>query len=295
MRNIKRALRSASIMAAALSFSAVVLSSVFAAQSQRQDGDGAGRQSQQRAEQQGRERAHSDPRHMEMSDQRLEDWIIVRLADRASYTPGIDVNVSDGVVTLSGRVANEEIKRRAMRIASMTSGVSMVRDELTVDPSVKRPETTISDPELAKQVATRIASKIDGAKAGEDWWFDGWRIEGPFNTWNMTVEVDEPGRVVLEGDVPKWDIMRKAVETAASAPGVRVVDSELEYAPNYYPMYRYGEERYYGDGYYPYYPYLARPPYAAPVQPAPRGRAIRPAPRVPDDSAGSGRGTQQRR
>jgi hypothetical protein len=144
----------------------------------------------------------------------------------------------------------------------------------------------LAGPELAKQVATRIASRIDGAKAGEDGWFTGWRVEGPFNTWSMTVEADEPGRVVLEGDVPKWDIMRKAVEAAANVPGIRVVDSELEYEPDYYPIFRYGAERYYDDGYhpyYPYYPYLARPPYAAPVQPAPMARKIRPAPPVPGD------------
>jgi BON domain len=111
----------------------------------------------------------------------------------------------------------------------------------------------------------------------------------------MTVEADEPGRVVLEGDVPKWDIMRKAVEAAANVPGVRVVDSELEYEPDYYPIFRYGAERYYGDGYYPYYPYMDRPPYAAPAQPAPMGRAIRPAPPVPGEAGGVGTGTQQRR
>ena len=95
--------------------------------------------------------------------------------------------------------------------------------------------------------------------------------------------------------MPEWDIMRKAVQITASVPGVRVVDSELRYEPDYYPIFRYGEERYYGDGYYPYYPYLARPPYAAPVQPGPRGRAIRPAPPVPNDSAGIGRENQQER
>jgi hypothetical protein len=54
------------------------------------------------------------------------------------------------------------------------------------------------------------------------------------------------------------------VEAAANVPGVRVVDSELEYEPDYYSSYRYGEERHYGDGYYPYYPYLTRPSYAEP-------------------------------
>lgn len=268
-----RALRSAATIAIAFSVSAVAPFGVSAAQSQRQDGERARGQSRQPGEQ------RWDGR--EISAQRLEDWIVVRLAARASYTPGIDVKVSDGVVTLMGKVPSEEIRRRAMRVAGRTPAVTRVRDELTVDPSVRRSERLLEGSALAKQVATRIASNIEGAQAGEDWWFTGWRVEGPFNTWNITVEADEPGRVVLEGDVPKWDIMRKAVEAAANAPGVRVVDSELEYEPNYYPIYRYGAERYYDDGYYPYYPYLARPPYAAPVQPTRSDRAIRPAPPVP--------------
>jgi hypothetical protein len=231
----------------------------------------------------------------EMTDQRFEDWIIVRLANRASYTPGIDVKVSEGVVTLTGKVPSEEIRRRAMRVAITTPGVTTVTDELRVDASTIKAERLLEGSALAKQVATRIAANIEGAQAGEDWWFTGWRVEGPFNTWNMTVEADDPGRVVLEGDVPRWDIMRKAVEAAANAPGVRVVDSELEYEPDYYPIYRYGAERYYGDGYYPYYPYMARRPYASPLEPGRTGRAVRPAPPVPGDAADAGRGTQQRR
>lgn len=269
MKPNKRTLRTAGTITLALSLAAIAEPNIAAAQTQRRDGERPGRQSWQAPDRQ-------------MSDQKLEDWIIVRLANRASYTPGINVDVRDGVVTLSGKVPNEEVKRRAMRIASTTSQVTAVRDELAVDASMRKAEA-LGGPELAKQVATRIASRIDGAKAGEDWWLAGWRVEGPFNTWSMTVESDEPGRVVLEGDVPKWDVMRKAVEAAANVPGVRVVDSELEYEPDYYPIFRYGAERYYGDGYYPYHPYLARPPYAAPVQPAPMARRIRPAPPVPGD------------
>ena len=269
MKPNKRTLRTAGTITLALSLAAIAGPNIAAAQTQRRDGERPGRQSWQAPDRQ-------------MSDQKLEDWIIVRLANRASYTPGINVDVRDGVVTLSGKVPNEEVKRRAMRIASTTSQVTAVRDELAVDASMRKAEA-LGGPELAKQVATRIASRMDGAKAGEDWWLAGWRVEGPFNTWSMTVESDEPGRVVLEGDVPKWDVMRKAVEAAANVPGVRVVDSELEYEPDYYPIFRYGAERYYGDGYYPYHPYLARPPYAAPVQPAPMARRIRPAPPVPGD------------
>ena len=120
MKNNKRILRPAGTIALALSLAAVAVPNIAGAQPQRRDGDWLGRQSQQAPDRQ-------------MTDQRLEDWIIIRLANRSSYTPGIDVKVRDGVVTLSGKVPNEEIKRRAMRIASTTPQVTKVRDERAVD------------------------------------------------------------------------------------------------------------------------------------------------------------------
>jgi hypothetical protein len=114
----------------------------------------------------------------------------------------------------------------------------------------RRKPSTISDRELAKQVAQEIAASIKGAKAGEDWWFDGWRVEGQSNRWNLVVDVTD-GHVILEGEVPNVDTIRKAVEAAADVTGVVTVDSDLE-LPGFYGYWGYHPRASYG----PYYPYL---------------------------------------
>lgn len=43
----------------------------------------------------------------------------------------IDVDTNDGVVTLTGAVASETVRERAVRLARETEGVSTVRDRLT--------------------------------------------------------------------------------------------------------------------------------------------------------------------
>lgn len=95
---------------------------------------------------------------------------------------------------------------------------------------------------------------IPGAKAGEDWWLTGWRVEGEDNVWTFTVETDD-GQVYLEGDVPRLEIMRKAVDAARNVPGVVSVRSDFE-LDRMYARYPYMGYRYPGWGYpYAAYPY----------------------------------------
>lgn len=210
---------------------------------------------QERQPRQGQQQEQSRAMRMNRSvffNDALEDLLVIRLAERSNLSRAIEVNVKDGVATLSGKVPSQEAEGRALRIARTTRGIFDVRDQISVDPSMTRAisekERKVNEKELVRQVAQKIAANIEGAKAGKDWWFEGWRVEGEFNAWNLVVEVDEPGFVILEGDVPSLDIMRKAVEAAAQVPGIRAVDTDLEL------------ERYYAD-YYPYYhPYY--PPYA---------------------------------
>jgi hypothetical protein len=171
-------------------------------------------------------------------DELTENWVIIRLAERSTYTPEIKVAVKDSVATLSGRVPSEETKRRAARIAGFVTGVTVVRNELNVDRGLQnKGETNVSNSDLERQVAQAIAAKIAGAKSGQDWWFDGWRVEGEFNRWRLVVNVDQPGHVVLQGNVPQLDIMRNAIEAGAQVPGVRALDSDLEFAPRFYGGY----------------------------------------------------------
>lgn len=201
-----------------------------------------------------------DRNRWDITDEAIEGFLVVKLAARSGFND-VDVELQDGIAELSGRVSSEAAHTRALRIANLTMGVRGVRDQLKVDASLdKQPMKTVPDGQLNEQVATKIAAEIDGAKAGKDWWFEGWRVEGPFNRWNFVVEADE-GAVTLEGEVPNLDIVRKAVESARGVAGVRTVDSDLEIERYSY----YGERRGYHGGYYgyayPYYPHVA-PPYA---------------------------------
>jgi osmotically-inducible protein OsmY len=160
-------------------------------------------------------------------DDRTEDYILVRLAEREWIGADFAVNVKDGTATLSGSVPSETAKARMGRIARQTIGVRDVQNDLQVRPLSASVGSGVNDAELAERVARRVASEIPGAKSGEDWWLEGWRVEGPDNIWNFVVEA-ENGRVYLEGDVPRLSIMRKAVDAARQTQGVQSVRSDLE-------------------------------------------------------------------
>jgi osmotically-inducible protein OsmY len=203
--------------------------------------------------------AESGRGRWDITDEAIESLIFVKLAARPGFG-NVDVEVQDGVAHLSGKVASDSAESRAMRIAGMTLGVRRVRDKLDIDKSLLQEKTKdIPDRDLAQQVARKIVADVEGSKAGEDWWFDGWRVEGPYNRWNFVVEADH-GRVTLEGEVPDLDIMRKAVKAATQVSGVRTVDADLEFEP-YYARYPYrGSYGYHPHAYYPYYgPYALTP------------------------------------
>jgi osmotically-inducible protein OsmY len=185
----------------------------------------------------------------------LESRVLANLAERAWVGGDFEVKAAgDGAVILSGTVPNESSRQRMLRIARRTLGVIEVRDQLRVDPSSARPAgPTVDDGELARRVAQRIGARLPGAKAGEDWWFTGWRVEGNQNIWNLVVEADN-GQVTLEGEVPRLTVLRDAVDAARQVPGVRSVRSQLELQGMY------GAERWR----YAYRPYPYWQPYGYP-------------------------------
>ena len=91
---------------------------------------------------------------------------------------------------------SEADRRRALRIVRRTTGVNEVRDQLRVNPSLLTTAPAIADTELSQRVAMQIARTIDGAKAGEDWWLEGWRVEGRDGDWTMVVTSNQ-GNVTL--------------------------------------------------------------------------------------------------
>lgn len=192
------------------------------------------------------------------SDDLTEDLLVMRLGDRRSFLSGMQVIVDQGVATLRGKVPSEAIESRALRIAWRTPGVRSVRDQLEVDQEMKKAgKPELDQAELAKAVAQNIGGNITGAKADKDWWSDGWRVEGRNNAWNLVAEVPEPGRVVLEGELPNPDLVRRAIQLAAEVAGVKSLNSNLGLQAEFlrdhrsFPYYPYA----YPLSYYPFYPY----------------------------------------
>ena len=191
-------------------------------------------------------------------DDLTEDLLVMRLADRRSFFSGMQVIVDQGVATLRGKVPSEAIESRALRIAWQTPAVGSVRDQLEVDQDMRKPgKPDVDQAELAKAVAQNIGGNMAGAKADKDWWSHGWRVEGRDNAWNLIIEVTEPGGVVLEGELPNLDLLRRAIELATEVTGVKSLNSNLEsQAESYrddrsFPYYPYA----YPLSYYPFYPY----------------------------------------
>jgi osmotically-inducible protein OsmY len=192
------------------------------------------------------------------SDDLTEDLLVMRLGDRRSFFSGMQVIVDQGVATLRGKVPSEAIESRALGIAWRTPGVRSVRDQLEVDQDMRKPgQPELDQAEVAKAVAQNIAGNITTAKADKDWWSDGWRVEGRDNAWNLVVEVPEPGRVVLEGELPNLDLVRRAIQLGAEVAGVKSLNSNLEVGAEFYrddrsfPYYPYA----YPLSYYPFYPH----------------------------------------
>lgn len=158
---------------------------------------------------------------MNAAERMLEDHLYVRLAEGAWVGGDFKATVNQGVVTLSGTVPTEKSKQKMLRIARQTAGVTELRDQLRVDPAVsaeRAGRSPVKDSELARQVAQKIAGAITGAKAGDEWWSSGWRVEGPDGRWRTTVDADN-GVVTLEGDVPYNSIVRNPLKRHSRSAG----------------------------------------------------------------------------
>lgn len=189
-----------------------------------------------------------------MQERFLADEVFMRLA----ASPSLDMTNMEvkgqggGIITLSGTVATEQAKVRALRIARQTRGVEDVRGSLRVDPASRRPAEAVSDEELSRRVAQKLATEtFPGARAEEEWFF-GWEVEGANDLWEFDVEADG-GVVEPEGSVLSYSDLRKAVEAARKVPGVRSINTQLSVYS--YPAYGYPSYGYYG------YPYSYGSPY----------------------------------
>lgn len=122
----------------------------------------------------------------------------------ASDQLALDVDSSNGVVTLDGSVGRLADKRRIESLATSVDGVTAVNNRLTVVPDVE-----VSDVELERAVARAILQ------------------DRALDTSEVSVAV-EGGVVVLRGTVPSLTMKRYAGVLAWWVPGVRDVDNRLD-------------------------------------------------------------------
>ena len=117
----------------------------------------------------------------------------------------IDVNVVDGIVTLSGTVDDLLARDRAGSVAKTVRGVRAVVNELTVEPADKRDATLKNDVTWAL-------------------------LRDPVaDSWEVDVQV-ENGVVTLEGSVGSWTEKQFAENVAKGVSGVRDIENNLDWS-----------------------------------------------------------------
>lgn len=127
----------------------------------------------------------------------------------------INVNSNAGVVTLQGRVPSQETRRIAEEIARDTSGVTQVKNELTVDSSAK------PNPEMAR-LGTRV-SDLELRTRLED------QYEKDEALKNDKIKTDvRDGVVTLEGDVRSTEEKQAAESRAWHIGDVKDVRNNLK-------------------------------------------------------------------
>ena len=180
----------------------------------------------------------------------IQNRVYSRLSSSGSLSGSdIKVTLNGNTVVLDGTVADDQAKQRATRIAQRVSGVDAVTNNLRVDKAAvdKNRNVQVSDDQLSKQIAEKLAKQhFPSARVERDWAF-GWEVEG--DGWEFEVDVDG-GDVTLSGDVPRIGVIGEVLRTARSVPGVRTVTSELQADTYYRP---YGMWPYWGFHPYPIY------------------------------------------
>lgn len=147
--------------------------------------------------------------------ERPDAWITARtkialFAADAVPASDIDVDTTEGRVTLHGTVRTEAEKAEAARVARGVDGVRDVRNLLQVVSAPEAESVRVADDDLAERV--RDALEADQRLADSD----------------VDVASVNDGVVLLEGDARMIGDHLRAVETAARVPGVRRVASRIE-------------------------------------------------------------------
>lgn len=151
--------------------------------------------------------------------QPADAWIttktkIALLADTDVDGTRINVDTSEGVVTLYGAVPDRAQHQRAIDVAKGIEGVTSVRDLMTIQapspssPAKPKPGTESTDATLRKRVETALNTP---------------RLEGS----DIKVASVENGVVTLSGDADSLSDQRVALARARSVPGVKRVTDKI--------------------------------------------------------------------
>jgi osmotically-inducible protein OsmY len=122
----------------------------------------------------------------------------------------VDVDTTDGQVTLHGKVASDAEKSEAERVARGVDGVRGVRNMLQVVSPARSEAARVADDDLRERV--EAALEEDESLRDSD----------------IDVASVNDGVVLLEGDARTIGDHVRAVETVARTPGVRRVASQIE-------------------------------------------------------------------
>jgi hyperosmotically inducible periplasmic protein len=127
-----------------------------------------------------------------------------------SRTPATEINVdtTDGVVTLFGMVPTQESKSAAQEIAQSVSGVKRVENKLEIVPAQRQEMVQARDEVVEESVKKALKDRGDQENA------------------SIGVEVSN-GVVRLTGKVPSWERSLSAVYSARSVQGVRSVRNDM--------------------------------------------------------------------
>jgi osmotically-inducible protein OsmY len=174
------------------------------------------------------------------SDQPIADaWITTKIQSRYYLDQdirgrSIDVQTTDGVVTLSGEVRSEAEKRQAVALARNTDGVRDVRETLRVAGVADEPRATTG---AERRDDARPGPGDQARRAGEavdDGWIttkiqSQYFLEQQVRGRDLNVETNN-GVVTLRGQVESEEARRLAETIARETDGVRRVVNELTVA-----------------------------------------------------------------
>lgn len=144
---------------------------------------------------------------------RPDSWVTLKTRLALMTTEGVDtwdlnVDTTKGAVTLHGKVATEEAKKKAETVAAGIEGAKSVKNLLQVVPKPNR--------EAVEDVDDVVKTNVKKA------------LESDAAFQNVEVASVNKGVVLLRGTVDTLEAHVKAVDTASRVRGVRRVSTDVK-------------------------------------------------------------------